>query len=163
MQPDRRRFLRARLPAREPARRPPNALREDRFTARCDGCGACLTACPTRIIDLRDGLAELDFSRGECRLCGDCVRVCTPGALVAGDIVRSDLRARVSASCLAVRGVECRICGDHCEAGAIRFRPVPGGIRLPDIAAEACTGCGACFSPCPEAAILIQPITECCA
>ncbi|MCB1906791.1 MAG: ferredoxin-type protein NapF [Rhodocyclaceae bacterium] len=161
MHPRRRQFLRAPISAATPPRRPPNAVHEHRLALLCDACGECVAACPTDIIVLRDGLPELDFSRGECRLCGDCARACKPAALAPADAVRLDLRARIGATCLAIRGVECRICGDHCEAGAIRFRPARGGIRLPEIVPDACTGCGACFAPCPEAAIDIHPIMEC--
>lgn len=62
-------------------------------------------------------------------------------------------RAEIDARCLAVKGVECRICGEHCDDGAIRFSPRPGGPPLPEVRREACTGCGACVAPCPVTAI----------
>ncbi len=68
------------------------------------------------------------------------------------------LRAVIGEACLALRGVECRICGDACGAGAIRFRPVRGGVALPIVAEDACTACGDCVAPCPTGAIpAMQP------
>lgn len=61
--------------------------------------------------------------------------------------------AEVDARCVAGKGVECRICGEHCDAGAIRFSPRPGGPPLPEVRREACTGCGDCVAPCPVQAI----------
>lgn len=64
--------------------------------------------------------------------------------------------ARVAAACLEYQGVSCRACGDACEAGAIRFNLHAGGQSLPRIAADTCTGCGACVSVCPVLAITVE-------
>ena len=55
--------------------------------------------------------------------------------------------------CLARHGVVCRSCGDACEARAIRFPPRLGGVALPTLDGEACTGCGECVAVCPAVAI----------
>jgi len=65
------------------------------------------------------------------------------------------IRARIGNLCLAERGVECRICGEHCEAEAIRFPPRLNAPPLPVVNHEACTGCGACVGPCPSRAIRV--------
>jgi ferredoxin len=70
--------------------RPPGALDEEAFLARCVTCGACMAACPTGVIrsDLgRTGLEGLlspvlDMRRGWCEpSCTRCMEVCPTGAL----------------------------------------------------------------------------------
>ena len=63
------------------------------------------------------------------------------------------LTAVIGPACLPRHGVECRSCGDFCDARAIRFAPRIGGSPLPEIDRERCTGCGACVAPCPVTAI----------
>ncbi|NLF55626.1 MAG: ferredoxin-type protein NapF [Thauera phenolivorans] len=152
----RRGFLRGRVHRSEAAPRPPWALAEAAFIERCTRCDHCIDACPSAIIVRMDGgFPGIDFTRGECSLCGDCVARCEAGALVrraAGDRPW-DLVAAIGAACLATRGVECRVCGESCPTGAIRFRPQPGGVARPQLDALECTGCGACVGPCPARAI----------
>jgi ferredoxin-type protein NapF len=60
---------------------------------------------------------------------------------------------QISEACLPRAGISCMACRDACEPAAIRFRPRVGGPFLPEIDAEACTGCGECISVCPADAI----------
>ena len=69
----------------------------------------------------------------------------------------SSLLADIGDACLARRQVECRICGEVCDASAIRFRPTLGGVSRPELDHAACTGCGACVAPCPAHAIACRP------
>jgi ferredoxin-type protein NapF len=62
--------------------------------------------------------------------------------------------AAIDPSCLALRGVTCMSCRDACAAGALQFRLAVGGAR-PEIATDACTGCGDCIRACPADAIRI--------
>lgn len=66
------------------------------------------------------------------------------------------LRASIGEACLAEAGVECRICGENCPAGVIRFRPRLGKVAQPQLDAAAYTGCGTCFAPCPTRAIVVK-------
>jgi ferredoxin-type protein NapF len=153
----RRQFLRGNFRAANPPPRPPWVLAEELFIDACSRCGDCVPVCPTRIIVIVRGFPELDFRRGECTFCGACAAACKDGALPRHDAQASpwQIKARVADACLAQRGVECRICGEHCEPAAIRFSPRLGGPPLAEIDAAACTGCGACVAPCPVAAISV--------
>ena len=139
--------------------RPPWALPESAFIDSCTRCNDCVSACPTGIIQPGDGGSPtLDCSRGECTFCGDCLTACKPVALVrpSPDTPAWTYRARLDAArCLPSQGIECRICGEHCDARAIRFIPRLGGSPLPTLDPDTCTGCGACIAPCPAQALKI--------
>jgi ferredoxin-type protein NapF len=74
---------------------------------------------------------------------------------VMGPDVPSRLVARIGEACVEPRGVACRRCGEACDAGAIRFRPLLGGRFQPVLDAAACSGCDACRAVCPVAAITL--------
>lgn len=157
----RRSFLRGRFSERGGPLRPPWSLLESAFLNVCTRCGDCVRACPTHILVARDGAYPgVDFTQGECTFCGDCVSHCANGALqrIEGRAPWS-ARAAIGEQCLARQKVECRICGEQCEAGAIRFPPQLGGIAQPVLNQDRCTGCGACLAPCPTQAIAITPST----
>ena len=153
----RRGFFRGR-PRPRAENRPPWAINEARFVDVCTRCNDCLKACPEQILVSGDGgYPTVDFGRGECTFCGDCVAACQPHALIRAEGVPPwPYQAQISAACLPHKGVECRVCGDFCDARAIRFSPRLGGSPLPEIDAEKCTGCGACVAPCPTQAIAIR-------
>ena len=46
---------------------------------RCNGCENCKTACQYNAICMNNGVASI--SQGLCGKCGDCVSVCTIGAI----------------------------------------------------------------------------------
>jgi ferredoxin-type protein NapF len=158
--PQRRFFLRGRVATQAPARppRPPWALAEADFLQRCTRCGDCITACPQSILLRGDGgYPEVRFSARGCTECAACVPACTPAALWRQpDMPPWNWKPKFSDACLAQRKVECRICGEICDHGAIRFRPTLGGIAQPSLEPERCTGCGACVAPCPTQAISLK-------
>lgn len=143
-----------------PIVRPPWSRSEDRFTDLCTRCDDCVTGCPNHLIQRGTaGFPVLDFSHAACTFCAECVRVCTTGALVKDDSVAPwTVRAHIGESCLTTKKVECRVCGEACETGAIRFRPTLGGVSQPTLVSELCTGCGACVAPCPVRAIVCRPM-----
>jgi MinD superfamily P-loop ATPase len=55
--------------------------------------------------------------------------------------------------CITFQGVECRSCYDPCDDRAIKMPPRLGGISIPVLDTDGCSGCGACFSVCPVQAI----------
>jgi ferredoxin-type protein NapF len=155
----RRSLLRGRL--REvPVPRPPWALDESRFADACTGCGDCIAACPEHVLVRGAGaLPVFDPSRGECSFCGDCASACRVGLFASLDQAPWTLRALVDDSCLAAKGVVCFSCRDACGASAIRFAPART-VPVPEILADRCTGCGACVSGCPAAAISLAANQE---
>lgn len=138
--------------------RPVGAINGQDFHDVCKRCGACARACPEQIIQTGSGgYPFVDFAKGSCTFCHACIEACETGALVAD--ADWPYRATVADSCLSLNAVQCRVCQDHCDRLAIRFRLAPGGRSRPLIAEEDCTGCGACVAPCPVHAITIQPPT----
>lgn len=137
-------------------RRPPWALPEAGFLAACTRCGDCAAVCPTKVIQIRDGYPQIDFTKAACTFCAECVRACSPAALrrVEGEPPWR-IVAQPGTNCLADSGVECRICGEQCEAEAIRFNPRFGLPAVPEVLVDRCTGCGACVAPCPTRTIVV--------
>ena len=50
---------------------------------KCIGCGACLHACPPRLITLtdRDSTRTIEFALGRCTYCARCAEVCPEKAI----------------------------------------------------------------------------------
>jgi ferredoxin-type protein NapF len=158
MDPIRRRLLGGRLPPATSAYHPPWAGESADFLRRCTRCGACVKACPVQLLRPgAGGFPEAQFRQVGCSLCGDCVSACEPRALDKADGRAAFLHvAQIEAPCLALQGVECRVCGEACEAGAIRFRLQIGAVAQPALDLSACTGCGECLAVCPSNAIALQ-------
>lgn len=149
-------FLRGDYSGRNNPIRPPWALAENTFINLCETCGDCADKCPTHIIHQGRGkFPVIDFKSGECLLCGDCVDACKPGALQKTDGQQPwSVTASInSKTCLAYNNVECRSCYDPCESHAINMTPRIGGVSIPLLNANSCTGCGACFAVCPVQAV----------
>ncbi|MCA8967479.1 MAG: ferredoxin-type protein NapF [Planctomycetes bacterium] len=124
--------------------------------AECVRCGACVTACPARVIRTGDGgFPTVDAALGECTFCGACAAAC-PAPVFDRDCTPPwPLRAVVADDCLETRGIACRACEDACPTAALRFRPAPGGRANVAVDDTRCTGCGACVSRCPAHAITV--------
>ncbi|MBF0674504.1 ferredoxin-type protein NapF [Pseudomonas sp.] len=160
MDASRRRFFSLGLSV--PGNRPPWAAEENLFIARCNRCNLCVEACPQQVLRVGSGgFPSIVFDDAGCTLCGDCVKACQPRALEC-DEARQPFpwRARIGTDCLPQRGVECRICAESCETGAIRFRPRLGGIAQPELDIDLCNGCGECIAPCPVSCITPSPLEK---
>jgi len=138
--------------------RPPWALPENEFIARCNRCGDCLSDCPQQILEPdRAGYPQVNFAKGECTFCGACLRLCHAEALVVlAGAPPWQRKALITETCLNVRGIQCRTCAEQCEQQAIIFRPSPGGRTLPQLAMDQCNGCGACYRVCPVGAVSLS-------
>ncbi|WP_374511800.1 ferredoxin-type protein NapF [Niveibacterium sp.] len=162
MDPIRRRLLGGRHPSAAQRYLPPWAGDAQAFLQRCTRCGDCVRACPTGLLEPDvDGYPSPQFARAACSLCGDCATACAPRALD-----RSDGRvafahvAQIEAGCLALQGIECRVCGEACETSAITFRPQLRAVAQPAIDASRCSGCGACVAICPSHAVALRSPSE---
>lgn len=146
--------------------RPPGALAEPDFSARCIRCQACLTACPTRIIQpisIADSLPHVStptlvFSRAYCTFCESeqgrrprCAAACPTGALASPtDQPRIDGVAEVSkTACVAWDWKGCTVCVDECPRDAISLDEK----RRPIVDGSICDGCGLCELVCPSASL----------
>ncbi len=140
---------------------PPWAGDNSFFYSNCDGCGVCIQNCENGILVAGpQGYPQVDFSRGACSFCGACARSCPGEALCPeGKVTPWVLKASITATCLARGNVLCRTCVEHCGEGAIIMSKTNGAIAVPRIQAEKCSGCGACYSPCPVRAIDIASTT----
>ena len=137
--------------------RPPWAYADSQFSGLCTRCGECLKACPEKIlVKGQGGFPQVDFNRGECTFCQACLTACQEGALSADNSPAWSVKAALEDSCLAYRGVACMTCAEQCEAEAIHFQPRIGGVPFPIIDMDTCTGCGACYKPCPSSSIRLR-------
>lgn len=123
----------------------------------CLACEApCLSACEEGIITLIEGIPRLDISKRGCTFCQACALACPHGVLDPALSPRLEASVKIEVlKCLAWHGTLCYSCKEACEARAIKFL----GLFHPEIG-EACTACGACVSPCPVDAIILQPLSK---
>nr|WP_281254033.1 ferredoxin-type protein NapF [Solemya velesiana gill symbiont] len=129
------------------------------FIDKCTRCDKCLTACfDGLIVKGQGGYPQMDFTRGGCDFCSDCVAVCEPEALLrpSKEAVPWSHKASILDSCLSLNGVMCRSCGDACDKRAIRFSLQVGGKAQPVIDRDRCVGCGTCLSVCLAKAVEIS-------
>ena len=157
---NRMQFLRGDLRGKNAPLRPPWAVSEERFVDICTRCGKCVDACfDGLIIEGRGKFPEMNFARGGCDFCTDCVSVCEPAALLrtSEDAAPWSLKATILPTCLSLNAVICRSCGEACDERAIRFQLETGGVARPLLDREACTGCGECFAVCPVRCITLSP------
>ena len=147
--------------------RPPGALAEPDFLARCTQCNDCIKACPRDSIvqaDDRWGAALAGFpvimpDAAPCIMCDTiyCIDACATGALEkvrAWDTIRLG-RPQANDACLNAQGKECRQCVVMCpiaDKGAITMH----GFELPQFHPDVCTGCGICVYECPADAITVS-------
>lgn len=142
--------------------RPPWAKDESEFISKCDSaCQACADICPEKIITIgRGNYPQVDFSKGECTFCEQCVDACRYDALEKqSDRQPWTHKAVISMEqCITQQSVVCRSCSEMCDVGAINFHPTLGGVSTPELNSDLCNGCGACISVCPSNAILIRSL-----
>lgn len=157
--------------------RPPGALPENEFLARCTRCGECIKVCPTRVIQpqgLEQGLAPAFAPRMVMRLagcdqnCRDCGKVCPTKALRELSLQEKKYAKLGTAEinekrCLVYAWDKmCLICDEICPYNAIVFKTI-NNKRVPVVIPSRCNGCGWCEQACPvigESAIMVSNAGE---
>ncbi|MBN6077917.1 ferredoxin-type protein NapF [Aggregatibacter actinomycetemcomitans] len=127
------------------ANRPPFAAREDLFLTVCNGCGACVSACPNGLLRVQQHKAVLEMDYITCDLCGKCAEACPTHALHPCFPADTELRPYFSAECLQKQGQRCDVCVESCPQQAIHADLT--------VNHELCNGCGECQIACFISAI----------
>jgi MauM/NapG family ferredoxin protein len=152
------------------ALRPPGALAEPEFLARCIHCYLCQDVCPVGCIQMYgDGETDrhtpyvIPRAKG-CTLCLKCGEVCPTGALqrlTSKEAVRMGV-AGVDEN-LCVSHLRTGVCGACFTACPLRGRAISQGLfNAPTVHPEFCTGCGLCEEVCivPYRAIRVYPSAQ---
>ena len=163
--------------------RPPGALPELQFLAKCIKCGECMKVCPTN--GLQNAFHEAGFLGiwtpvlvpriGYCEYyCSLCTQVCPTGAIQELTI-EEKLQTRIGMAwikkhrCLPYAlGEPCRVCEQRCPASPKAIQMVETRFSLPDgtthalnapvVDPELCNGCGVCETKCP---VVDEPAIYC--
>jgi MauM/NapG family ferredoxin protein len=154
--------------------RPPGALEEKEFLARCVKCGECMKVCTTNGLQptlLEAGLEgiwspllvpRVGYCEYRCTLCG---QVCPTGAIRRLQLeekakVRIGLAMVDKGRCLPwAHGRPCIVCEEVCPTPKkaiwleeVRTRDREGRavtVKQPHVDLELCIGCGICEAKCP--------------
>ena len=155
--------------------RPPGALDESEFVARCIRCGQCSAICPNECINFfgfENGLASLDTPyiiprEKACILCMKCGDICPTGALQkiirdAENILTKVKMGKAQVNrdlCLSWQGKSCGVCYRACPLPDISIRV--GFMEQPHML-DGCVGCGLCERACIQMpqAIRVRPNYE---
>jgi len=146
--------------------RPPGAIDEAAFLLTCTRCGDCAKVCPGNVIKFLPptagaavGTPYIDPLDKACDLCGKCMPVCEPKALLTVTDprkVRMGTAVITPDTCWAYQGSICDLCYQRCPFPDEAIKLVGG---KPQIVPEVCTGCGLCAYVCVSTpvSIAIEP------
>lgn len=152
--------------------RPPGALPERQFRAKCISCGVCVNVCHVMkydalaVVGPRDlknmGTPYLkDMRDFPCALCMECPKHCPTGALepVEKEKVRMGMALIDLGLCFGWNGDVCLSCSKVCPLGAQVFDFYNGQWGNQPFINEACVGCGLCVKYCPLGGSAIKVVT----
>lgn len=146
---------------------PPGSRDVERFLDRCTGCGLCISACPTHVLQpsrTQHGLRGvmkpyLDFTQGFCNFdCNICSTVCPEGAILPLALAEKKQTQIALAAfdrdyCIVQQErTECGACTEHCPTKALYTKEE----KFPTCDAEKCYACHACVETCPKKAITLK-------
>jgi MauM/NapG family ferredoxin protein len=168
--------------------RPPGALPEDEFLARCIRCGECMKVCPTNAIHPAsfEGGVEgvwtpvLNMSIGYCDYeCNLCSQVCPTHAIRQIEVpekqkIKIGLAYIDKNRCLPwAYAKTCIVCEEHCPTPKkaiwfeeVEVRNIQGEkltVKQPRVDPDLCIGCGICETKCPvkaQAAVRVTSVGE---
>ena len=143
----------------KPKLRPPGALPEGDFLARCNRCQRCIQVCETRCVfpaSFVHGITAVNtpvvsFKDSYCNSCLKCSLTCPTGALepVTKGTLHIGIALIVEKDCVAWDWIGCTICVDKCPLKAIYLDEQKRPVVLP----EKCNGCGICQHECPSTSL----------
>lgn len=146
-------------PGRTDLLRPPGGQDEGAFVASCLHCDKCRSICPEGCISLgvlEDGLTnyrlpKIDFHKGICTFCGECIAVCPTKALAPFDERVDSIGIAIvdEQQCIAYTQGGCQACATSCTYGAITISE----SGKPVVDESLCNGCGRCEFACPSASL----------
>jgi len=168
--------------------RPPGALGEEEFLAKCIRCGECMKVCPTNGIHpaaLEAGIEGMwspvmKMTIGYCEYeCTLCTEVCPTGAIRQLTVdekqkIKIGLAYIDRNRCLPYASARtCIVCEEHCptpkkaiwfeEAQVTTDRGEKVTVKQPRVNLELCIGCGICTNKCVikgQPAILVASVGE---
>jgi ferredoxin len=143
---------------------PPGARSLERFVGTCVACGACISVCPSRVLQPSLGqlgliglmAPRLDHGVSYCQYdCIACIDACPSGALGRMGLERKRLTKIGDATlvrdrCIVITNLtKCGACAECCPTGAVRMVAAGDGLPEPVFTSSICIGCGACHHACP--------------
>lgn len=148
---------------------PPGITSLHSFLNHCVGCGACIAACPAKVLKpasneygwQRSLRPVMNYDENYCRYnCTVCTRVCPTSALTPLTIDEKHTAVIGIANVDRTKCIGCGLCVSRCPHKAIAMK-LTEGKRAAVVDRDKCIGCGSCQYICPatpDRAIVVSGI-----